>query len=101
LLTVPPTDYGNPVYVPATLQLGPGVWHVVAEATAADCRPATTTGTLLGEIAYVGSSTLFPTALVDAGSAGATVTIECLGLDSSTSSTDTTARLIGVPVEMQ
>src|SRR5262245_14504784 len=86
-VVVPPTDYSNPVYVAATLHLGPGVWHVVGEGTAADCKvPVTTTGTFLDDIAYAGGDARFPTALVDAGSAGATVTIECLGVDSSTSS---------------
>jgi hypothetical protein len=98
-VSIPPSSGDPAVYVPATLTLGAGVWHVVGEGTASDCTiPPATTGILLGDVAYTGGDARFPTLLVDAGTAGATVTIQCHGVGATA---DTTERLIGVPVVMQ
>ena len=91
----------SPVMVPVTVHLGEGVWHVTGEGNAADCRPPTTTGTLVGDVIAVADALKFPALVVEIGPAGGTVTLECHNAEFGSIVETATVRLVAVPVSLQ
>ena len=104
--SIPPTDPNNPPFVPVTLHLTTGTWHVTGEGTggssdlsSGDCFFPATTGTILGDVNRGGADAGSVSFLVKVDAAEATVTMSCRE-DTETGSTFSYT-LFAVPVVMQ
>jgi len=100
-VTIPSTPLDSPpVFVPVTVRLAEGTWHVTGEGDPADCLLPTTTGRLIGDIVRSGGAA-GPSLVVDVGRAGGTVTLVCHNQDVDDNPSPATERLVAVPIVMQ
>ncbi len=100
---IPPTPIGHVVYVPVTLHLTTGTWHVTAEnggGSVGGCRFTGTTGTILGDVVGRSGSTRMDL-LVDVSAASATVTTLCPQDSRTQMPVAYSQNIFAVPVVMQ